>query len=246
MREMGGGVRILTVVLAIMSVWVTSGRCDWYHWMSCGAAAFGDSVRVHVMVVGGTAFADQTVVVTASMLGSCASETIVTPAPLPIAAVDTPQEFSFTIRPGEPQRTYFYQAKLQDGNGNLTVAPGSAQYPNASYESCGDGLVTRGTLGFWPCPDPGLECLSVCPEQCWADCGDSVQLPADRSSWEGYLNTGQVLNFYGYLLGPWTPSTMPGTPCMVVTRIEEVSVPVECMEVPTESTNWGSVKASYR
>jgi hypothetical protein len=233
-------------VLAIMSAWVTSARCDWYHWMSCGALAVGDSVRIHVTVVGGTQFADQTVVVTAAMLGSCSSETVVSPAPLQVAAVDTPQEFSFAVRPGDLQRTYLYQAKLQDDSGNLTVAPGNAQYPNASYESCGEGLVTRGTLGFWPCPVPGVECLSVCPEQCWPECGQSVQFPSDRSSWESYFNTGQVLNFYGYLTGPWTPSTMPGTPCMVVTRIEPAADPVECTEVPTETTNWGSVKAAYR
>ena len=238
--------RSFAIILAIMCAWASSAQCDWYHWMSCRAAAVGDSIRVSVVVVGGTEFADQTVVVTASMLGSCVSEAVVTPAPLPIEAVDTSQEFSFTIRPNEPQRTYFYQAKLQDENGIWTPAPGSALFPNASYASCGEGLVTRGTLAFRPCPILDVECISVCPEQCWAECREHVWLPTDRSSWEGYLNSGQVLNFYGHLLGPVTPNTMPGTPCMVVTRIEPVADPVECTEVPTETTNWGNVKATYR
>lgn len=238
--------RVIAVVLAIMCGWVGSARCDWYHWISCGAASTADSVRLYVTVVGGTAFADQTVVVTSTMFGSCNSEVIVTSAPLPIAAVDTPQEFSFAIRPSELQRVCFYQAKLQDANGNLSPAPSHAQYPNGGYASCGEAVVTRGTLGFWPCPVLGVECLSVCTEQCWADCGASVYLPVDRSTWEGYLNTGQVLDFYGYLTGPWTPSTMPGTPCMVVTRIAPAVDPGECAGVAVDATNWGNLKATYR
>ncbi len=238
--------RTFAVVLTIICVWTASARCDWYHWMSCGVGAAGDSLRLSIEVVGGTAFADQTVVVTARLVGSCAAAAIVSPAPLPIAAVDTPQEFSFKIRPPESNRIYFYQAQLQDQGGNLTPAPGHAQRPNAAYASCGEALVGRGTLGFWPCPVLGVECLSLCPGQCWEECGSAVDLPADRSSWEGYLNTGQVLDFYGYLTGPWTPSTMPGTPCMVVTRMAPVADPNGCAGVATDQTSWGSLKATYR
>lgn len=104
---------------------------------------------------------------TSVTFGSCQSEAIVSSAPLPVAAVDTPQEFSFAILPSELQRVSFYQAKLQDAGGNLTPAPGHGQYPT--------------------CPVPGVECLAVCAEQCWADCGTNVYLSVDRTTREGYL-----------------------------------------------------------
>jgi hypothetical protein len=230
-------------ILIVVGIWPTVVLCDGLQYVASVASAQGDSVRIGVGVVGGTAFAGKSIVVEASMLGSCQNVAIVTPVPAPIAAVDTEQSFIFTIRPADLQRIYFYRARFVDEHGVLTDPPTYPYYANGDYVSCREAIAARGRLSRW------LSVIQIltCTDQCWAACDQvRVEMPADSASWEGYVDTGQVVDLYGEVSPPWTLWTIPGTPCMTVTRIEPVPDPAGCSAVAVESTTWGGIKAKYR
>lgn len=229
-----------------MGLLATAAHGDEATYVSSGAAADGDSVRIHCTVLGSTRLADRSLVVEARLLGDCEDVAVVTPVALPIAADDAEQHFVFTIRPALAGRVYFYKARLVDGAGNLASTPGSVIHPNGSYVSCGEGLIARGLLNTWLCSPAEFPCFLACADQCWAACPTNIAFPLDTAAWAPYVNSGVVVDLYGTVARPWSLWDMPGTPCMEVTRIAPVTGPAGCAALAQESTSWGAVKARYR
>lgn len=238
--------RNIGLAMAILILGATGAPCDTITWVASDAVAVGDSVRIDVTVGGGTALAGMSVVVEADMLGACDDASIVTPVPAPIAAEDAEQSFRFMVRPAEAGRIYFYRAKLVDAGGDIAPAPTHPYYANGAYVSCGEGLVVRGTLSSWLFPGPQGAAIIDCAGQCWASCGTMIVLPFDTSAWMPHVDSGQVLDFYGEVMPPPTLWTMPGTPCLTISRIAPVTDPAGCAAVAEEQATWGSVKALYR
>ncbi|PJA73999.1 hypothetical protein CO151_11545 [bacterium CG_4_9_14_3_um_filter_65_15] len=201
------------------------------------ASCQGDSVHIGIAVIG---YFDtpQFANVEARVLGSCEPAVRLNPEPFPWSETEyEPVFYDFTVPDFGPGRYVEYMLYREDLEGNrYMVVPMGDPVPY-DMEACSDDAVfIRGKLWNYS----GYLTLEVCENHCWT----AIDLMFGHAApgWDGYVNTGQVVDLYGeaYVDG------MPGGTALDVFRVDPVTDPEGCNAVPEAQTSWGRLKAQYR
>jgi len=209
------------------------------------AMAAGDTIVVRSTITGGTAYAGQSLVIMAELVGSGQSPEVITPTPLPIEAVDTEQVVIFRYLPPERERFYVIESRLIDQSGTLSVPQRSTCVPPRAYAACGPAIAARGRL-----VGAGASIVvevDVCEGSNWVPCGAYWFAMDAAPGWEGLVGTGIIVNIYANAVYyPVTACTMPPPVCGNIVRVEPVTGPQGCNAVAVANETWGSLKSRFR
>ena len=179
------------------------------------------------------------IVVERSWVGSCGTETRITPVPLPIPPAG--QNARHLLHDPVPARNrYFtYKALAIDAQGMLHWPPGNGDIQPYNHGTCGDAIAARGYLVDSPHWGIGME-----PCECWEVCDLSWLISfsgVEPSEYEPYVNQPIVVDLYGNAY----VSYMPNSPCVEVTRVMPTAGE-ECSPMPAARKSWTALKVLYR
>jgi hypothetical protein len=209
-----------------------------------GAYCEGDSVHIHVAVYMNSFIEDATghgIIVVAYLMGTCGTELVVTPEPLPMPAFMTSGDFEFVVANPDPERYYMYQARGVDPEGNTYTLPWGGDVSTVGFCGGPDAIAARGYLHA---VSPGYHELEPCPDSCWyaTPSACAVDLGMAAPGWESLVDSGQLVNLYGLAVA----DMMPGAPCVIVSRVEPETGALGCATVAVVRSTWGALKATYR
>lgn len=177
------------------------------------------------------------ILVKQEMVGICGPEVTLDAPPMFLPAYATGYEVTFSVQAPIPDLFYAFNAYY--------VLPDGSHFPLyfASHEAgCGLAIAARGLLV------EGTEGItySPCPDDCWTGVvyeggllGFYMLAP---EQYEAFVGTNIPVDLYGI---PGSPYPMPGDFQLVVTQIQPSTLG-SCGPVPSETINWGSMKARYR
>jgi hypothetical protein len=128
-----------------------------------------------------------------------------------------------------------YRVMIATSSGEYIAPPENIFFYDSTFlafVTCGVAPITRATIsdigwGWW---------VYVCPGRCWAGATYIDNLPPE---YQGYADTGQVLDFYGSVLCGMIEGCS-----LTVTHAEPVP---GCSDpVSVQSSTWTAVKARFR
>ena len=209
--------------------------------VTLSATCVGDSIHIQVDVFNNNLEVtpeEHGIVLFAEYVGTCENRITLTHPPMAMPPYLALATFSFRLPNIDPDRYFFYQAMGVDPDGELYPVFGGGDLNAWDYAGCDNAVLARGFLfrqfeggyGIVPCQSA---CWSLTPPECLIDFSQA------EPGWEIYVDTGNILNYYGrsYTIG------MPGSPCAFISRVEKVE---NCDAVASEAMAWGTLKATYR